>query len=174
MANEFEHTKPLKYSTVDQIEVLEGRGPWTTKSQAELMVLSALSIDEVLDFLTYDFKETEKMPEGFDIRGLRHYSVRGMPLDNIGGTEFHRIRQEIIIGLEGRTLWEFEDLNRSRRLITLNPRMGIKFSPFILHTYVVDEENSGILVVANTLFDPDDPRTQDTYSREIFTKLQQQ
>lgn len=169
---EFEHTRPIIYSTVDQIEVLEPRGPWTTKSGSKLWVISALPIEVAIDYFTYEQDELKKIPEGFDIRGLRHYSNDGMPKGNKGGGEFHRIRKEIIFGTAGETAWECEDLDGGKRNFTLAPNFGIKFNPFILHTYEVKEENSGILVVANTLFDPEDPRTQDTYSREAFITLQ--
>lgn len=172
MKYEFEHSRPLNYSTVDQIEILEPRGPWITKSGSLLFVLAALPIEVVGNYFRYDPNELAKMPRGFDIRGFRLYSNRGMPIGNKGGGEFHRIRQEIIIGLEGETFWECEDLNCAKRTFTLTQHIGIKLSPFIMHSYEVKQDNSGILVLANTLFIPDDPRTRDTYSREIFTALQ--
>lgn len=172
MAQEFEHTKPTIYSTVDQIEVLEAHGPWTTKSGSKLWVRSALSLNIMEDYFQYDPNELVRIPEDFEIRGFRQYTNIGMPVGNMGGGEFHRIRKEMIFGLDGETFWECEDLNGDKREFILTPEMGIKFAPFIMHTYQVRIDNSGILVVANTLFDPDDPRTYDTYSREIFTSLQ--
>lgn len=120
--------------------------------------------------MRHNREELNKIPE--DIRGLRSYSVRGLPKDKIGGTEFHRIREELVFGLEGRVLWKCEDIYGGRREFELSSQKGVWVPPFVLHTYHTLEENSGLLVLANTLFNPDDPRTHDTYSREEFRKLQ--
>jgi hypothetical protein len=44
--------------------------------------------------------------------------------------------------------------------------------PFILHRIVSEQEGSAVLVLANTLYDVDDPRTHDHYSDAAFRRLQ--
>ena len=44
--------------------------------------------------------------------------------------------------------------------------------PYILHSYMVLEEGSGLLVLANTLFNPEVKETHDTYSMQAFRELQ--
>lgn len=46
--------------------------------------------------------------------------------------------------------------------------------PYVHHTYEALDPNSSLTVVANTLFDPDDPRTQDSYRSDVFVQLQEQ
>jgi hypothetical protein len=45
--------------------------------------------------------------------------------------------------------------------------------PFILHAYEVLEEGSNLLIVANTLFNPNNSKTHDTYSIKEFRELQE-
>jgi len=161
---------PQRLPTVADIETFPVRGPWVTKSGGALDVLCALPIADVQRYLTYDEAELARVPT--DLRGLRLYHVRDLPIGRIGGTEFHRIRAEMLIGLAGAERWEFEDLRGGIRHVDLTPTVGVRLPPFILHTYTVREEGSGNLVVANTLFDPNDPRTHDTYSVAAFRELQ--
>lgn len=161
---------PGRLPTVADIETFPVRGPWVTKSGGALDVLCALPFADVQQYLTYDDAELARVPQ--DIRGLRLYHVRDLPSQSIGGMEFHRVRVEIAIGLVGCERWEFEDLHGGTRSVDLTSELGVRFPPFILHTYMVLAEGSGHLVVANTLFDPDDPRTHDTYPLETFRELQ--
>jgi hypothetical protein len=161
---------PQRLPRVTDIETFPVRGPWRTKSDGYLDVLCALPLPAVQRYLTYD--EGELRHVSADIRGLRLYRVRDLPLGRIGGTEFHRMRVEIAIGLTGAEQWECEDLDGATRRFVLTRVTGVRIPPFILHTYTVAEEGSGHLVIANTLFDPDDPRTHDTYSRATFRELQ--
>ncbi len=164
-----------RFNTVEEVIVCEARGPWTTKSGGELTVLSALPFSTTIDqFFNYKEKELAKMPKGFDIRGLRIYSVRNLSAHQIGGMEFHKIRQEMIFCLEGSVRWECEDVFGNKKNWMLTPGIGVWMPPYILHTYKVLEEKSGLLVVCNTLFIPEDKRTHDTYSKEEFLKIQKQ
>lgn len=157
--------------TVEDIRVVETCGPWETKSGGQLEVLFALSLNEVwVKCFGYRDEELDRIPK--DIRGLRAYIVRGLPEGGIGGKEFHRIREELVFVLAGSMLWVCEDLFGGRKEFILDPSVGIWMPPFIMHTCTVLEEDSVFLIVANTLFDPDDPRTHDTYSREAFRELQ--
>ena len=159
--------------TVDDVQVIEAHGPWGTKSGGKLNVVFAMPLATVQDrYLHYEDAELGQVP--FDIRGLRAYTVRGLPSTRIGGTEWHRIREEMIFALEGSVRWTCEDLLGGKRDFTLDVGVGVWMPPFILHTYEVREEGSGLLVIANTLFVPDDPRTHDTYSMEMFREFQSQ
>lgn len=158
--------------TVDDVQLIPNRGPWTTKSDGELMVPLAMAYDVVRSrYLRYSDKELARIPSKFDIRGLRIYTVRHLAEGKIGGGEWHRIREEMVFTLEGSIRWTCEDLVGGKKELVLNGDEGIWIPPFILHSYQVLEPNSGSLVVANTLFDPEDTATQDTYSYESFREL---
>lgn len=161
--------------TIEDVKEINGRGPWSTKSDGQLTVLFTLPFNQLAGrFLHYDVSELGKIPPEFDIRGLRIYSVQNVPAGNIGGTEFHRIREEIVFCLEGRMIWTCEDLRGETRSFRLKPGMGVWAPPYILHTYEAMEEGSIFLVLCNTLFDPADPRTHDSYSAEEFRQLQKE
>ena len=160
--------------TVSQIRLVSTRGPWDTKSGGVLTVLFALSVDEVHEFLTYDEEELKRIPNDFDIRGLRSYSVKGLPNEREGGGEFHRIHKEFIFLLTVSTEWEFEDLYGEKLHATLTPKQGVYLPPFTLHSYKACEAGSSFMVLANTLFDPDRKETHDTYSCDEFQNLQRQ
>jgi hypothetical protein len=155
---------------IEYIMEIEARGPWKTKSDAELKVLFAMPYEKLLEFLKYDENELRQLPE--NIRGLRSYSVKGLRKGSLGGMEFHRIRKELLFGLEGVVDVECEDVYENKRRFRLDSQNGIYIPSFILHTYETIEDG-GILVVANTLFNPEDKRTHDTYSQIIFRKLQE-
>ena len=157
-------------STVFDAKELVIKGPWKTKSDAELFMLFALPYADVLDYFRYDENELKNIPE--DIRGLRNYSVRGLKKGSIGGTEFHRIRKEIILGLDGTVRIELEDMLGNKKNFEVNSQKGLYVPTFVLHTYEALENSSGLLVVANTLFNPEDTRTHDSYSKEMFNRLQ--
>ena len=155
---------------INEVKILSSRGPWTTKSEAELMVRFALPFSEVDDFFQYDQTELNKIPE--DIRGLRVYTIRGLQTGTTGGKEFHRIRKELVFGIEGRIEWICEDVLGRKEVLELTPQNGVYVPPFVLHTYRTIEDNSSLLVIANTLFNPDKDYTHDTYSQEIFDEIQ--
>lgn len=157
---------------VSEMEELQVRGPWATKSGGVLHVLCALPIEAMQGYLTYDADELARVP--CDIRGFRCYTVGELPKGRVGGSEFHRIRNEFIVGLTGGVTIECEDVWGNVRTFAIAPDCGIRIPPFILHTYTVREEGSRHLVFANTLFDPNDHRTFDTFSCEIFQMLQKQ
>lgn len=157
--------------TVDDVQIFETRGPWDTKSGGKLNVLFAIPLATVQGrYFNYKNTELDLIPS--DIRGLRAYTVRDLPNERIGGAEWHKIREEIVFALDGSVLWMCEDIFGNQRDIVLDNGMGIWMPSFILHTYKVKKERSGLLVIANTLFVPDDPRTHDTYSAETFRELQ--
>ncbi|MFH1098413.1 MAG: WxcM-like domain-containing protein [Candidatus Uhrbacteria bacterium] len=144
-------------------------GPWTAKSGGELTVLFALPWDTLAAFFRYDNNELSNVPG--DIRGLRCYRVKNVPDGGIGGMEFHRIREEIIVCLRGAFTLECEDIKGRRRRFRLKNGRGIWIPPYVLHTYKALANRSGLLVVANTLFDPNNHAMRDTYSQEAFRML---
>ena len=163
----------LKIRTVAEIQMMPAAGPWSTKSGGNLEVLMKVPMAALNEqYFSYDSEETDRLSQ--DIRGLRIYTVRDLPQDKIGGMEWHRIREEMVFSLEGSVLWICEDALGNKREFTLDSGMGIWVPPGILHTYRVLEEGSGLLVVANTLFIPEDASTHDTYSLEDFHELQKQ
>ena len=142
-----------------------------TKSGGDLSVLFALPFELVGKFFRYDKQELALVQK--DIRGFRIYRVSDLSVGQIGGTEFHRIRQEIVLGLVGRIRWECEDLFGRKKEFVLNSETGIYMPPRILHTYYVEEADSGLVVVCNTLFPlPANLATNDTFSKEEFRALQ--
>ena len=161
---------PHRVSEVVEFRQTNTRDLFKTKSGGTLAVLFALPFDLVKNFFDYDHDELAKIPE--DIRGLRSYRVEGLPAGQIGGTEFHRIRQEIVFGLGGRVRWECRDLFGEIREFILTPENGLYMPPTILHTYHVEEGGSGLGIICNTLFPlPADEATNDTYSQEKFETL---
>ena len=156
---------------VNDVQIIETRGPWNTKSGGKLNVVFAMPLATVQDrYLHYETTELDRVPS--DIRGLRVYTVRDLPNGKIGGIEWHRVREEMVFALEGSVHWMCEDLFGGKRDFVLTTGVGVWMPPFILHAYEVKEESSGLFVIANTLFVPDDPRTHDTYSMETFRELQ--
>jgi len=149
------------------------RGPFQTKSGGKLFVDFVLPGPDVISrFGSWQKSELDQIPR--EMRGLRGYRVVDLPVGSVGGTEFHRIREEIVIGLAGALEWTCEDFEGGQIIIQLIPGVAVWMPPFILHTYKALEEGSGIQVLCNTLLYPDDPATSDTYSREAFLNLTKQ
>jgi len=155
-------------------------GPFPTKSKGQLIVDYALpakiGLAVLRRFADYDTNEVLRIPK--PIISDRQYNVVGLPngdnLGNIilGGTEFHRVREEIVMCTGGLVFWACEDVYGEKYEQVLEPGTAVWMPPFILHTYVSLKDDSSLRVRCNTLFYPDDPSTADTYSEEIFRELQ--
>lgn len=158
-----------KPRTVRSIATFQAGRTWPTKSGGELTVPLILSKEHVGRYFTYDSNELGRI-NGF-MEGFRIYTVRKLPKDRIGGTEFHRIREEIVIGIDGEVEFTCEDVFGGREVFSVSTGRSLWIPPFTLHTYLVKEDNSGLFVLANTLFDPDNPETHDTYSEEEFREM---
>jgi hypothetical protein len=160
---------------VDDIQTIKTTGPWNTKSGGNLNVIFSISFTALQNrYLNYDYKNSEFNQLQKYIRGLRIYTIRNLPKNGIGGTEWHRTREEIVFCLEGLILWICEDLFGKQKEFIININTGIWIPPFILHTYKSLEEKSGLLIIANNVFIPDDSKTYDTYSIKMFRDLQSQ
>lgn len=166
--------RPSVVPSVQDVVLTGAQGPWNTKSDGILMMLFQLPIKAIRDrFLRYEPEEVERLFPN-DVRGLRVYTIRDLAKGKVGGTEWHRIRQEMVFVLDGSVRWICADLYGGIRHLILDSGYGVSMPPFILHTYEVREAGSGLLVVANTLFDPEDPATHDTYPMEAFHQLRDQ
>jgi len=157
--------------SVHDIRELQLTGPWRSKSGGLLSVPFALPYAQAMDLFDYDPAELVRIPR--DIRGLRMFVLEDMPAGGVGGGEFHRIRVEIVFTVRGSVRWVCEDLHGGRKeFLSAHDRI-LHFPPFILHTMEALEPESAVVVIANTLFDPDDPATQDTYPAAQFRALQE-
>lgn len=164
-----------KIPTINDITVIERDWPWPTetfaaKSGGELSVLIALP-HNIVDggFLQYEPEELRGIP---DIRGIRSYRVANIPEGSVGAKEWHRVRQELVFALGGAVRWSCEDVHGTKKEFTLDENTGVWTPPFIFHSYKALTEGVSIVVVANTLFDPKNDATKDTYFLEDFRALQ--
>jgi len=154
--------------SIRDIQVVKTAGPWQSKSGGDLSVIFKLPRQDLENFMDYDNPAFDEVSE--DIRGLRMYTVEDIPTGSVGGKEWHKIRTEFITCLGGAAVLECVDLNGDERKFVLDGRNGVIVPPRILHTYEALEDNTSLLVVANTLFIPEKPETHDTYPVESFEK----
>lgn len=153
--------------SISDVGVFPIKGPWVTKSGGELDVLSALDYNLLKNFFTYDTKELSASDE--DIRGLRIYRVSNLKKGVIGANEWHRIKRELVIVTKGKVQWNLKDKSGNEREIILTQRNNsVLIPPFILHTYTSLDNDSEIVIVTNTLFNPENPSTFDTYPIDTF------
>lgn len=159
---------------VNDIVSLQTKGPWQSKSGGELSVLLSLTKDQATKFLNYDNPEFATVAEksGTDIRGLRVYNVSAIPNGRIGANEFHLARTELVSALSGKALWRCEDVYGDVKEFTIDSATSLIVPYGILHTYTALEDDTRLQVICNTLFDPENPGTHDSYSAEDFRKLQ--
>jgi len=163
---------PNNHPTVNDVRVLEAAGPWKTKSDGELNVLFKLPFDDIMGkFFSYNQSELDKIPA--DIRGLRSYRVSRLANAAIGAKEWHKVRNELAITTRGSIKWTCQDIYGGSVTHVLDESHGLWIPPYILHTYEALQDDSEVLVIANTLFIPDDPATHDSYSDESFASLGQ-
>ncbi len=158
---------------VEDIRIIETKGPWDTKSGGTLNVLFALTRTELDTFLDTSNPEFDEVTQtsGYDIRGLRSYSVSDIPKDSIGANEWHRARTECIIALSGSALWHCIDFSGKECDIVLDGTNAVITPPGILHTYTALDESTRLQVICNTLFIPEVSVTHDTYLKEMFDEL---
>ncbi len=157
------------YPSIHDIEVIKTPGNWATKSGGNLDVLTRVGHDLVTKFFTYDPDELAKVPE--DIRGLRLYRVSGIPEGTLGANEWHRVRNELFTVLKGRVIWTCQDTYGNIQEFDVTPNTTVFTPHHILHTYRATEGDTALMVVANTLFNPENPATHDSYKADDFQKL---
>lgn len=146
--------------SVNDIEEIDCKGTWKTKSEGDLSVLFGLPFQKVQRLFKYDEEELQRVPG--DIRGLRSYRVNNIRAGKAGGGEFHRIRTELIFALKGTVRFICKDSSGTASIHTINKYRGIIIPPFIHHSYEAIED-ADLMVIANTLFDPELPETHDSY-----------
>ena len=145
-------------------------GSWDTKSGGKLKVLFGIDMPTLQEkYLQFGDKTN---PEDTDTRGLRAYMVSNIPKNSIGAMEWHKNRNELVFALSGKVEWKCEDTQGSVETFTLDESNGVWNPPYILHTYRALDDNCTLLVIANTLFIPDNPETHDSYSQDSFRELQ--
>jgi quercetin dioxygenase-like cupin family protein len=156
--------------TIDDVRLLQRNVTWPTKSNGELSVLFGINFTDLDEkYLHYEKTELARVPR--DIRGLRSYTVTGLKKQSIGANEWHRIRNELVFVTRGRVKWSCEDVFGNKLEYELDEKSGVWTPPFILHAYKALEDDSELLVIANTLFFPEDPLTHDTYDLKSFGLL---
>lgn len=159
------------FATIADVQEIARKGPWATKSGGELNVLFGIPFELIQHkFFMYDDEELSAVPK--DIRGLRSYKVNNIPKGSIGANEWHTLRQELVFAISGKVRWTCEDIHGRKSTTILDDSTGIWVPPYILHTYETLSDNSSLLVVANTIFTPDDPATHDTHSADAFHRMQ--
>jgi len=162
--------KPKAVRSVNEVQIIEIRGPWASKSGGDLNVLFNLDHAQVTAFLDYDNPEFDSMPG--DMRGLRSYKVENVPKGSIGAKECHIARNEIVFAAKGSFSWKCIDLHGNEKEFILDGKTAVITPSGLLHIYEALEDDSTIQVVCNTGFAPEDPATHDSYSIDDFYALQ--
>jgi len=160
-------------SKIEDIRLLPNKGPWSTKSNGQLNVLFGIDFS-ILNKKFFHYELSELSNIEIDIRGLRSYHVNGLCCGSIGANEWHRIRNELVFVVSGSVKWTCEDVCGDISEFIIDSTTGVWVPPFILHTYETLQDETEILVIANTLFFPDDPTTHDSFVAADFKELQKQ
>lgn len=157
-------------ASINDIQLLPATGSWTTKSNGILEVLFTLNFKDLQQkFFSYEPSELAMIPT--DIRGLRSYRISNLQAGAIGANEWHRLRCEIVTVTRGKIEWTSEDSTGKTSTFILERNQGIFVPAFILHTYKILEP-AELVVLANTTFNPSDPLSLDSFTRESFVELQ--
>ena len=146
------------YPSIEDVVAEMGGGPWRTKSGGELMVPTVLAFEEARRFLG------EEEVEGGVGKGLRVYVVGGLQKGVWGGGEFHKVRWEKVMCVSGKVLWKVRDVYGDEADIEMTPGSAVYVPPWVLHSYTAQEDGACLVVMANTLFDPGNRDSWDTYS----------
>lgn len=141
-----------------------------TDALSPVKVLFKIGPQITSTYFLYEKTQLEKIPQ--DRRGYRAYTVRGLKGGSVGAMEFHQLRKELLFVLEGSAEMDVEDVYGGKKTFTINPSKGLYIPPLILHTYKILEDNTALLVLANTLYAPEDIATHDSFPIEEFRKMQ--
>lgn len=160
-----------KIPTINDVVIIPSCGPWKTKSNGQLNVLFGIEFTKINDnFFKYEESELNTIP--IDIRGLRAYDVSALSKGSVGANEWHRVRNELIFIINGSIKLTCIDTLGNQKEFILDKTNGAWIPPFIMHTYESQQNSTELLVVANTLFLPDEPKTHDSFDLESFKKIQ--
>ena len=66
------------------------------------------------------------------------------------------------------------DFSGKERKFILDGKTSVMMPPGILHIYTALEDHTSLQVIANTLFLPNEPLTQDTHSMDSFYEARAQ
>jgi hypothetical protein len=140
-------------------DILPLTGPWPTKSGGELSVL-----------LNFNKQQTASFTGNTsDLGGLRIYRVTGLSKGATGANEWHKVRTEMAFVARGGVTWNITHADGSQATLESDPyTQGVMIPPGTMHTYKVTQDDTELLIITNTVFDPDDTSTHDTYSHASF------
>jgi len=154
-------------TSIDDVIKIYPKGPWTTKSKGQLTVLFSLDFHRLKKFISST--ENNRVDGVTDISGLRMYSVDKLAKGSQGANEWHKVRTELVFATKGSVSWNVVDRSGDEKRYVLQANgFGLWVPPCILHTYESLENDSQILVVANTIYIPEDETTHDTYDAKSF------
>ncbi len=157
------------HSVNDAVVYDSNRGPWPTRSDGLLSVMFALDQDTLTHIMQPDPHELSLVP---NLRlGVRIFHLSNLAPGRIGGQHFHRVKEEIIVLTEGSVEYLLEDVYGGQRVVLMDGlTRGLYIPSFIRHTYTV-RDSAKLLGVSNTLYDPEDKSTYDTFGDETFQML---
>ena len=159
------------HSRVDEIVIFPESESWETKSGGKLVVPFVFNFEEMKKFFSYEERERSTGKE--DIRGLRMYRVSELKNGVIGAMEFHKIRNEIITVIKGSAQIDAEDIYGGKKSKILLSGNSMMIPNYIMHTYKILEDDSELIVIANTTYNAKDKSTHDSFSVEEFEALKQ-
>lgn len=110
-------------TSVHEIQVIGAKGAWSSKSGGVLEVSLALPRTALEKFLDFDNPDFDEVPS--DIRGLRTYIVRDIPMGSVGAKEWHKIRTEYMTALAGRARVKCVDFSGEARDFILDGKSSI-------------------------------------------------
>jgi len=160
----------VKYPSVSDAQIVRPAGPWRTGSGANLTVPLSMDYSTACNYLQSPRSQYSSTP--VDIRGFRLYIVRPILKSSCGSTEYHKIREEIVLCISGEVRFSLEDVRGTKQDFHVTPENGLWIPPFILHTYQGEADSSELIVLANTTFDHGRKETRDTYAWSEFAELQ--
>ncbi|MGC9048818.1 MAG: WxcM-like domain-containing protein [Patescibacteria group bacterium] len=134
-----------------------------------------MDLSQLFKFFSYNRKELERLArrgvKKDEICGFRIYYITRLKRGAVGGGEFHKLREEILFVISGRAILTFKDCYGGVRVVRLSAKRGVRIPPYILHSYKITEDGTTFLVIANTLFDPEQKETHDTYPETEFSRF---
>ncbi len=171
------HTPFRSPPSVDKVYLLPSEGLFSTKSGGVLSVLLTAPLlsaqGSTLDeFFTFDSAELASFSH--DVRALRLLAITGLKQGAHGGEEFHRARTTLLFPIRGSVDLTVEDVYGKKMAHRLDLKNGASIPPFIFHGYTVVEQDTSLVLLANTRILPNDPQSSDSYGHLVFECLRSQ